>query len=68
MILFLREILSRNSTKLGGYLRKVSSLISVTLWNNIGKNHRDVAFDFSLPLPLRLTSTGMIQAQSLLAI
>ena len=46
----------------------VINLISVTLWSNSGKNHRDVVFDFSLPLPLRLASTGMIQAQSPLAI
>ena len=46
----------------------VINLISVTLLNNIGKHHRDVVFEFSLLLPLTLASTGMIQAQSLLAI
>lgn len=46
----------------------VINLISITLWNSIGKNHRDVVFEFSLLLPLTLASTGMIQAQSLLAI
>ena len=68
IILFLPEILSWNSRELGSYLRMVINLISVTLWNNIGKHHRDVVFEFSLLLPLTLASTGMIQAQSLLAI
>ncbi|KAI4584687.1 hypothetical protein MJG53_006221, partial [Ovis ammon polii x Ovis aries] len=49
VILFLREILSRNRTELGSYLRIVINLISVTLWNDTGKDARDV---FNLLLTL----------------
>uniref|UniRef100_A0A4W2DCD1 ABC transporter domain-containing protein n=1 Tax=Bos indicus x Bos taurus TaxID=30522 RepID=A0A4W2DCD1_BOBOX len=42
VILFLREILSQNRTELGSYLRTVINLISVTLWNDTGKDHRGV--------------------------
>ncbi|XDB49958.1 hypothetical protein AB1E18_003527 [Capra hircus] len=49
VILFLREILSRNRTELGSYLRIVINLISVTLWNDTGKDLRDV---FNLLLTL----------------
>uniref|UniRef100_A0A8C6FU00 ATP binding cassette subfamily A member 13 n=1 Tax=Moschus moschiferus TaxID=68415 RepID=A0A8C6FU00_MOSMO len=49
VILFLHEILSRNSTELGSYLRMVINLISATLWNDTGKDHRD-AFNLFLTL------------------
>lgn len=49
VVLFLCEILSQNRTELGSYLRMVINLISVTLWNDTGKDHRDV---FNLLLTL----------------
>ncbi|XP_061022272.1 ATP-binding cassette sub-family A member 13 [Dama dama] len=42
VVLFLCEILSQNRTELGSYLRMVINLISVALWNDTGKDHRDV--------------------------
>ncbi|CAM9884095.1 unnamed protein product [Rangifer tarandus platyrhynchus] len=49
VVLFLCEILSQNRTELGSYLRMVINLISVALWNDTGKDHRDV---FNLLLTL----------------